>query len=85
MRQEFYDDATINTHIQSVFNIYRKYYCRYIVTDHVRSLAVECIAENDKRKLDIDDSSNGEPAKRQRLNKKEMKKLRGRLVFLSFI
>lgn len=47
----------------------------YIVTDHVRSLAVECISENDKRKLDIDSSSE-EPAKRQRLSKKEMK-LRG--------
>ena len=49
---------------------------RYIVNDHERSISLTCVSENDKRKF-MDDNDVNIPNKKQKLSKRELKKLTG--------
>lgn len=62
-------------------------FLRFVITDHVREVTLECVSDKDKQKLESDkpeDEKNGTgenesepPEKVQRLSKSEKKKLRG--------
>ncbi|KAL1116494.1 hypothetical protein AAG570_004966 [Ranatra chinensis] len=49
---------------------------RYVIRDHVRSLTIECVSENDKRKLN-DPNGSEEVPKRQRTEQQCQNKARG--------